>query len=92
MSIETDALNKENKHCIRGSHRLPYLWESYTAEFNQGVEADLINVFHKGDLIACLERDPNKLFPKYVFTKAKMDDLNGIYAFLKDKGVRFKKI
>ena len=79
-------------HTSRGGHRLSYRWESYKAEFNRGNDFDYIDVWYKEQIIAKLERDNNKIFSKYKFTKADMEDLNGIYDFLKDKGIRFKRI
>jgi hypothetical protein len=51
-----------------------------------------ITVKDKDKVIAELSRTTDSFFKVFEFIKCELDDLNGIYRFLKERGINFKKI
>lgn len=67
-------------------------WESYSAYYSSNDEMTYITVKDKDKVIAELSRTTGSFFKVFEFNKCEMDDLNGIYRFLKERGINFKKI
>lgn len=88
---KVDAVKNTIPHSV---HSIKERWQNFTARYKCLAQGDAIYIQYNDEDIAVLGRPDNGFGTrgKYKFISAEMDDLEGIYKFLKSKGVRFKKL
>lgn len=74
------------------AHLVKARYENYTASYINDDQMATILIKHKDKIIAKLSRLAE--FPGRTFTidEAELDDLEGIYKFLKQRRIKYKKI
>jgi len=75
-------------------HSIKERWQNYTAKYKCLSRGDVIYIQYNNENIAILGRSDvgSVIRGKYKFILVEMNDLEGIYKFLKNKGIRFKKL
>lgn len=88
---KVDAVKNTIPHSV---HSIKERWQNYTAKYKCLAQGDAIYIQYNDEDIAVLGRPDNGFGTRgrYKFILAEMDDLEGIYKFLKSKGIRFKKL
>lgn len=77
---------------LHSAHLIKARYENYTASYINNDQMATILIKHKDKIITKLSRLAE--FPGRTFTvdEAELDDLEGIYRFLKQRKIKYKKI
>lgn len=67
-------------------------WETYTATFDDDDNIATISVYYKNKKIAHLTRLSDSFFKKYTIDFAELEDLDGIYLFLKVRKIKYRRL
>lgn len=80
---------------LKGVHSINSIkqrWETYTAIFDDDGDIATIKIYYKNKNIAYLIRLSDSFFKKFRIDFAELEDLDGIYSFLKARKIKYRKL